>query len=191
MYENEKNTRVRRTKQAILKTVIALSSEKPFSAVTVTEIASRAGINRKTFYAYYSDMDDFTDQLRRDLADKFRPVISGTDLISPDFDAYAFFRGILATVNEDLEIYRMFFRAGILAPFLEYCQGEAVNIFLMRYFDRYPGNREKHRLLGKYLGAGLISAFTEWLVYPSVPLEDFARLMSAITLSAFEAAEAL
>lgn len=190
MYENEKNTRVRRTKQAILKTVIALSAEKSFSAITVTEIASRAGINRKTFYAYYSDMDDFMSQLRRDLADKFRPAVDKADL-APGFDAYAFFRGILATVNEDLEIYRMFFRAGILAPFLEYCQSEAVNIFLIRYYGRDPGKKEERRLLGKYLGAGLISAFTEWLVYPSVPLEDFARLMSTITLSAFQAAEAL
>ncbi len=191
MYENEENTRVRRTRQAILTAVIALSGEKPFGAITVTDIAARAGINRKTFYTYYNDLDDFTARLRMELAEKLRPVIDEADLGSPAFDAYHFFRRVAAAVNEDLEIYRMFYRADILAPFLEYCQDEAVKEFLSRYPGGGSLDDDKYRLLGKYLGAGLISAFTEWIVYPVVPLEEFARLMSTITLGAFTAAETL
>ena len=47
--------RVRRTKLAIRTALVALIEEQGFEAVSVSDIASRANINRGTFYLHYQD----------------------------------------------------------------------------------------------------------------------------------------
>lgn len=55
--------RVRRTKRAIKLAFIKLVNEKGFSNVTIKEIAEEAIVNRQTFYNYYQDKYDLTEQL--------------------------------------------------------------------------------------------------------------------------------
>ena len=191
MYENEKSIRVRRTKQAILQAVIALSKEKPFSSIKISEIAEKAGINRKTFYVYYSSLDDYFVHLRADLGEKFRPLLAEVNLRGPSFDTRWFFREAIVIVREDMEIYRMFFSANMLSLLLDYFQEKMLDVFLSQYTSDDPLQRERYRLLGKYAGAGLLSSVTEWVVRPNMSLEDFADLMSSISLSAFRAVENL
>jgi len=47
--------RVERTRSAIWKALLSLTLEDGFTAVTVAQIARRAGINRSTFYAHFPD----------------------------------------------------------------------------------------------------------------------------------------
>lgn len=54
--ENEKlDPRVRRTRQAIEQAFMELLSTKGFASITVQDITEKAGINRATFYAHFTD----------------------------------------------------------------------------------------------------------------------------------------
>ena len=55
--------RVMRTKKSIETAFAGLVNEKGFANVTVKEIAEKAIINRQTFYNYYQDKYDLTEQL--------------------------------------------------------------------------------------------------------------------------------
>ena len=46
------------TRQAIITSTKALACSKPFQKVSVTEIVQRCGINRNTFYYYFTDKYD-------------------------------------------------------------------------------------------------------------------------------------
>lgn len=46
------------TKQAIIQSTKQLASEKPFQKISVIEISRHCGINRNTFYYYFSDKYD-------------------------------------------------------------------------------------------------------------------------------------
>ena len=46
------------TKQAIIQSTKQLASEKPFQKLSVIEISRHCGINRNTFYYYFSDKYD-------------------------------------------------------------------------------------------------------------------------------------
>ena len=61
--EKTPDRRVVRTQSSIRKAYLELLEEKPLSKITVSELAERAGINRKTFYAYYEDMDALHEAL--------------------------------------------------------------------------------------------------------------------------------
>jgi AcrR family transcriptional regulator len=49
--------RVTKTRAALAEAVLALTSEKPFADVTITEIAERAGVGYASFFRHYKDKD--------------------------------------------------------------------------------------------------------------------------------------
>lgn len=54
--ETEKlDPRVRRTRQMLDQAFLELLAEKGFDAITVQDVAARAGVNRATFYAHFPD----------------------------------------------------------------------------------------------------------------------------------------
>jgi AcrR family transcriptional regulator len=58
----ENDLRVKRTQKLVLDALIELTIQKGFSTVTVSDIASLAGINRATFYRHYKDKFDLVNQ---------------------------------------------------------------------------------------------------------------------------------
>ncbi|MCR5456546.1 MAG: TetR/AcrR family transcriptional regulator [Clostridiales bacterium] len=58
------------TKQAIIKTFMQLLNEKSFDKITVTDIVSRCGINRNTFYYYYQDIYELLEEIFTSETDK-------------------------------------------------------------------------------------------------------------------------
>src|SRR5881392_1785654 len=57
--KESEDPRVRRTRDALGDALIALVQEKPFESITVQDLLDRAGVGRSTFYAHFSDKDDF------------------------------------------------------------------------------------------------------------------------------------
>jgi len=51
------------TKNAIIATFVELLGEKPLSKITVTDIVTRCGVNRNTFYYYFQDIYAVLDEL--------------------------------------------------------------------------------------------------------------------------------
>ena len=49
------------TKQMLVNALITLSTQKPFSKITVSEIVSFCNINRKTFYYHFKDIYDLLE----------------------------------------------------------------------------------------------------------------------------------
>ena len=61
--ETEKlDPRVRRTRQMIEQAFLELIKEKGFQSISVQDITERAGINRATFYAHFTDKFDLLDR---------------------------------------------------------------------------------------------------------------------------------
>ena len=58
--ENESllSARAVKTNRRIHAAFFSLLRQKEFGKITVSDIAREAGINRKTFYAYYTDLDE-------------------------------------------------------------------------------------------------------------------------------------
>ena len=50
-------------KKLILDTFVELLSKKPFDKITVKDIVEACGINRNTFYYYYSDIYDLLEEI--------------------------------------------------------------------------------------------------------------------------------
>lgn len=68
--------RVYKTKQAIDDAFIELLEEKPLEKIMVTDIAKKANIARKTFYAHYKNMNELIDEVYQKTINAFRSILS-------------------------------------------------------------------------------------------------------------------
>lgn len=62
--------RKRKTRIAIQNACIQLIQEKDFDAITISDIAGRADINRATFYLHFIDKHDMLDQFEQEIMDE-------------------------------------------------------------------------------------------------------------------------
>lgn len=71
MIVSKDDRRICRTKMDLKKALVYLMNEKPFSAITVTEIVSHANYNRATFYRHFQDkfelINEYMNEIQADL----------------------------------------------------------------------------------------------------------------------------
>lgn len=89
-----------RTKHQFKQAFTELINEKGYSHVTVTDIVQRAQYNRATFYLYYLDKPDITEELRKEMfqqikrtsMERYEPgkVISTASMDANSFELVSF-----------------------------------------------------------------------------------------------------
>ncbi|MBQ8781689.1 MAG: TetR/AcrR family transcriptional regulator [Oscillospiraceae bacterium] len=59
--------RIRKTQRSIYNAFIELRSKKPLERITIKELCEKAQINKSTFYVYYSDIYDLSEQIENEI----------------------------------------------------------------------------------------------------------------------------
>lgn len=72
----KQDLRTIRTTRAIKKAFIDTLQTKPFTKVTVSEIAKKAYIDRQTFYLHYTDKYDLLESLVDGIVKEFKEILS-------------------------------------------------------------------------------------------------------------------
>ncbi|MCF0149083.1 MAG: TetR/AcrR family transcriptional regulator [Clostridium sp.] len=78
-----KDRRIRKTRDILKKSLIALMKEKNISSITVKELCEKADINRGTFYLHYKDVFHMLDEIEKELFEEFQNMIL-SHKISPE-----------------------------------------------------------------------------------------------------------
>jgi AcrR family transcriptional regulator len=96
-----------RSKRLIRQAFVELLKEKDLEKITVTDIITRADINRGTFYAHYQDTRAVIEQIENEIIDKMLEFLG-------EFRYQNFFQNPLPLllkvskyIEEDLEFYRI------------------------------------------------------------------------------------
>ena len=161
--KSKTDARVRRTRDSLGDALIALMQEKPFDAITVTEVLDRAAVSRSTFYKHYSDKDDlfmsdadeFFEMISMALSehgDKSDRVVPVKEFFTHVTQMRRFFAALVASgkVHENLELARGHFARGIERRFSELPQGRAI-----------PA--EQRAAIAFTYAGGLIALLTWWV----------------------------
>ena len=67
--KNPNDKRVIKTRKLIIETFKSMIIEMEYSEITIKNLAERANINRKTFYAHFECIEDVLDELSEEIAD--------------------------------------------------------------------------------------------------------------------------
>ena len=186
MISNPTDRRVQRTQKNIRNALISLLSEKELSQITVKELADKADINRKTFYSYYSGIDDILDKIEDEIVEKLLAIIRDYDFRSSDFDAYALFCSLNQIINDDFELYQSLIFSNNYDFLLIKVKNTIKKTLLERYAPKINAQNNLLGLYAEYVASGIVSMYIEWFHSDnSVSLEELAKAASDITLFGF------
>lgn len=175
--KNLSDLRVVKTKKSICEAFTKLLTQKDFRAITITDIAKMADVNRKTLYNYYSSIDDIMKEvvdislsrLFGNTSDKvdFKKLFENPELI---------FKKLNSLIEEDFDTYAALFKIeepGNLLQKVEFMLKEKMTAF---FLDKNPEDTTNIIIFCEYSSAGMISAYRYWFnSSQKIPLEELSK----------------
>ena len=141
--------------------LLTLIAEKPFEAITVTDVCKTAGVYRSTFYAHYTNTTELLDEVRRQLLDGFFSSFSHLpeegDFLSQEYlDAY------LGFMEQNRNVFGIMLGNSSLFD-LDDIFRELEDHFSRGVFGSQPPSRNRARYQLTYIAAGISSIVYTWL----------------------------
>jgi AcrR family transcriptional regulator len=184
--EKAPDRRVLRTKHAIQQAYLELLEEKPLAQIKVSELAERADINRKTFYAYYDGIEALHNALEDEVVSHYETLFRSINLNAGKFDAVHFFRELNALIAKDRHILHLLNKLGMLSHLFDKVQNLLIEIFQDSYSSKDEKKNARYMLYLKYASAGILNTLSSWIHDPQgLTDEDFTDLVVKITLRGF------
>lgn len=169
--------RSERTRKSIRSAFISLIKEKEMTDISVSELAQRADIDRRTFYLHYSAISDISDEIIRETCDKLRERLSKNDEIHlPEIINIFFEIG-----KENIDFYRVI----ATIPFHNSIQRECLQlldeIFTDYFFERSGMDETTFAYYANYLCAGLMGMYIRWFKNPNeLSIEEFTEVAQEV-----------
>ena len=155
--------RVIRTKTALTKALFELLGEKEFSKISVTELAQRADVDRKTFYLHYHGVEEILEEFYEDAIQRLQEEMRQQNVFTPPMDISRFLRAVNSVVAERMPLYRRLTKGSGYTYFME-----RVRIILKTAVEdalRFRGCNDEMqiRICAEVCAAGVMRAYLEWL----------------------------
>ena len=183
----KRDRRLLRTKKVIIAALMQLLTEKDLSEITVTELAERAGINRKTFYLHYDRVEDIIEDFGEDLLNYTDRVMRTHIETNGRINIRVLFGAINSAITENLEFFRIFVRSGAYHIFIsssmrsEYIRNLRASMEL--YFR---GGLLLSPYVMEFLVSGVTAMYIKWLdtELPTESLDDLSESAARLVSSA-------
>lgn len=181
--------RIQKTRATIKKAFIELLNEEGFWSISVNSIATRANINRGTFYLHYEDKFDFfekyVDELLNELTSKMESLNKETD------------REKCGIKNDDTNIYMLFFKhfqinASFYKPILSFNGGEhfysrfieIIKMFYLQEYDEFSSDQQIDKgILINFLAHAQLGVISSWLKEGMVQTPEYMGSQLSLLLS--------
>lgn len=170
--------RVIRTKKAIKTALFALMEKKDFSAVTISELAAAAGVNRRTFYTHYHTITDILDEIECDLVSKLSDMLRGFDFSQYRQSVYKVFVDFYALVSsEEFNDYFRYMRMDTRGILTLRLRNALKTSALPRFADNGSGGCGG--VVSAFAAGGILGSFMEWYYSEKrIPVESAAEAVS-------------
>lgn len=183
--------RVLRTRRAIRDAFHELVVERGLDNVTISELARRADIDRKTFYLHYDSVYDLVNHEANELLGRALAAVEATKSsemsadTAPEVEIRAFFGEVNAILEEDLELYRR-----IASSFsIEFVMGiirEPLERAMYPHLKESGLSAAEIDLLCRLYVSGAVIAYGSWLREGgALPIERVADLVTHALATAY------
>ena len=185
-HEIKADRRILKTKKAIYEALVELMQKKKLNSITVTELAAQADINRKTFYTYYSTVNDVLDEGINELITSLKDLLCA---MSEDYNMFSpqTLFAFLNTIMSDADIARDLFASDNGSLLFNRLQKALQETLLKELVDKdikmnVPA--EQYPLISNFVAGGMVSAYYEWITNPDgITLDEMARTLTTLIIS--------
>lgn len=189
-HEIKADRRILKTKKAIYEALVELMQKKKLNSITVTELAAQADINRKTFYTYYSTVNDVLDEGINELITSLKDLLCA---MSEDYNMFSpqTLLAFLNTIMSDADIARDLFASdnrSLLFNRLQKALQETLLKELVSRDIKMNVPSEQYPLISSFVAGGMVSAYYEWITDPDgITLDEMARTLTTLIISGVHA----
>lgn len=191
MEKNEKKIDIRiiKTKNAIREAALTLLSEKNIEDISITELAERAKINRKTFYNYYQSIYQVIDEIENEAVEKFVSSVKESDWYDGetlDFDKL--FLSITESIRDNMEFFGHLLNISKTSRLIVKIETR-LKEKSKNYFSRYLDIEETLLAMTMdYVVSGMFSVYRRWFQSGQKPTADeVAKNVGLLSLGAVNA----
>lgn len=173
--------RIIKTKEAIQNAYTALVLEKHSTKVSISEIARRANIDRKTFYLHYDSTDDIINELIENELEAFSLFLNENYTFHHPFDANAFFQCSTLFIEQNIEHKKMIANSLNFESFWSQTKKIVARKMTEALSDvKYLSNKEV-LVYSNFLASGIIDLYLSWFRKEvPVSLDELGKIASNI-----------
>lgn len=162
--------RVRRTIESIRDAFSKMICEMDYEKMTVKELCERAKINKKTFYTYYSSLDELLVEFQEYFSSDYSERIAGLQ-VPKDMDKLI--RAFFMYSVEKGEVYEKI----TCADSYEYIRSKMINNVMKDLLDhsktQYSDDEYKQRMLSSFIEASGMALYRGWVADgKKLPIEE-------------------
>lgn len=144
------------SKQWLLDALLQLMKEKKYNEITIKELTSRAGLDRKTFYRHFKTKDDILNIPIKEAFDKYANDLKKSPILSSHGAIKAYFDLCLMY----MDFFRLLNSHGLLMIILT-SLSEFLHILNSTYFD--PAYHKKTAWELTYEAGGIWNVTMHWI----------------------------
>lgn len=165
----KEDLRVQKTISAIKKAFEELLIEKDYVNITVTELAKRAMINKKTFYAYYNDLDDILKEMQEEISEKY---LERTKNLRRIEDAAQITHEFFYFSSEQGKAYEKITYGG------SYALDNIRSQMMRKVIDKtFPKTNQKEEMMLAFMRASTLEMYKFWVAGgKTIPLEEIIEM---------------
>lgn len=151
-----------RSRKLINEALADLLQEKPLDKITVTDVVTRADINRGTFYAHYRDIPDVVDHIIQQAFSTIRNAMICHEDATTNI-GHTLLSAIQQILEEDLFFYRKILNSNASVIMQEQLV-TVVQEFLLEHKEKfYRGTLEEYQIAIRFCAGGLSNLYRDWL----------------------------
>lgn len=156
--------RVKKTKSSIRNAYFELLDEhKDVAKITVTDIANKADIDRKTFYLHYETKEDIMREFTDEMFNEFVTELKKTTFFDQPIHLDYVFKVLNNILERDVYIYRQLAAPGAYEEFWNRVESIVSQTIVLVYKNKVSVNETELTLYADLFTSGIITVYRKWL----------------------------
>ena len=164
--KNPNDKRVIKTRKLIIETFKSMIIEMEYSDITIKNLAERANINRKTFYAHFECIEDVLNELSEEIADVLYKNMEKVGMFdSPNIEKFVM--AMTATAEENFDLYKKIMVANSYRFFIRNIKNLFKNsVFTNNVTVALNCTNDELDLCSEFIASGFAKIYKEWMENP-------------------------
>ena len=180
--------RKQKTISCIKQAFMQLCKDNVASQITVSKLASKAQINRTTFYLHYQSVNDVMQDIDNDLKVRISSYVDAIDIDAVYESCYATFTRLTDKLNENVPLRNYIFDSCSSSAVLDKLKKVITEKTISAIIEVYPYlTYEQLKFPSTFLIAGIADTYAEWTHSDkSVTLDELIKILSKLTCNALD-----
>lgn len=175
--------RIIKTKRAIRNAFAELLTIKNLEDICVKDLADLAEINRKTFYNYYSGINQILEEIENEIVSAFDRALKDITPRDSLKNPYLLFSRLTSIINQDIDFYERLLKSKSNATLMEKLLALLKERMIAYYADQTDLNQKALAVTADFMFAGLLEGYRSWFNSErSQPLEEVSQIMGILCI---------